>query len=580
MGKITTIGIPSGGTTGQVLKKKTGTNYDVEWGTGGGGGTPGGSDTQVQFNDGGSFGGDAGLTYDKTNNVLDLESIDFATTPTAADATGRLHWDNDEGSLVLTLKGGNLTIPLGQEVTTLVYNAEATTLTKGEVVYAFGASGQRVSVKRAINTGDSTSAQTLGVVAESITSGAEGFVMIQGMVRGLNTSTYTQGDAIYLGSSAGTFTKTKPYAPNHLVYVGFVVKVHASAGEIFVKCQNGYEMDELHNVSAQSPSNNDILAYNTSTSLWEKKQLTAIGGVTGTGTTNELTYWTGSTAIGSLTTATYPSLTELSYVKGVTSAIQTQLNARPTGTGTSGQIAYWSGTSTQTGSSTFTFSPTAQLLVNNSVTAAGAIARGVNFTPTLTAAANNDVLVGLDINPTFTNGAFTGVSNFSIRTFHVAQFRVGILISNTANTITTGQSISGSGTGNFDFRNGSGNGWYFDWIQNNSTAMRLSTGNNLLIGTTTDSGYKLDVNGTTRTQGDLTISDTKNIILGTTTGTKIGTATTQKIGFYNATPVVQPSAVTTSQGIANALSSLGLLASSSISSVPDVGGKLYLFNSY
>ncbi len=38
-----------------------------------------------------------------------------------------------------------------------------------------------------------------------------------------------------------------------------------------------------------------------------------------------------------------------------------------------------------------------------------------------------------------------------------------------------------------------------------------------------------------------TLADAANIALGTTTGTKIGTATTQKIGFFNATPVVQPS---------------------------------------
>lgn len=52
------------------------------------------------------------------------------------------------------------------------------------------------------------------------------------------------------------------------------------------------------------------------------------GGISGSGTTNELTYWTGSSAIGSLSTATYPSLTELSYVKGLTSSAQTQLTAR------------------------------------------------------------------------------------------------------------------------------------------------------------------------------------------------------------------------------------------------------------
>jgi hypothetical protein len=36
----------------------------------GGSGTPGGSNTQVQFNDGGAFGGSAGLTYDKTTQTL------------------------------------------------------------------------------------------------------------------------------------------------------------------------------------------------------------------------------------------------------------------------------------------------------------------------------------------------------------------------------------------------------------------------------------------------------------------------------------------------------------------------------
>jgi hypothetical protein len=238
-------------------------------GGGGGSGTPGGSDTQVQFNDGGTFGGDAGLTYDKTNNILDLQSIDFATTPTATDAIGRLHWNNDEGSLILTLKGGNITIPLGQSVTSLVYNAEATTLNKGEVVYAFGASGQRVSVKRAVNTADSTSAQTFGVVAESIASGAEGFIVVQGMVRGLDTSAFTQGDTLYLGATSGTYTKTKQYAPNHLVYVGFVVKVNASSGEIFVKCQNGYELDEIHDVKITSVADKNLIMYESATSLWK-----------------------------------------------------------------------------------------------------------------------------------------------------------------------------------------------------------------------------------------------------------------------------------------------------------------------
>jgi hypothetical protein len=57
----------------------------------------------------------------------------------------------------------------------------------------------------------------------------------------------------------------------------------------------------------------------------------------------------------------------------------------------------------------------AKLNVSGNIAASSAIARGVFFNNTLVAAANSDVLVGLDINPTFTNGAFTGVTNLALR---------------------------------------------------------------------------------------------------------------------------------------------------------------------
>jgi hypothetical protein len=56
---------------------------------------------------------------------------------------------------------------------------------------------------------------------------------------------------------------------------------------------------------------------------------------------------------------------------------------------------------------------------NGSFNAAGLIARGLYLTPTLIATANNDVLVALDIAPTFTNGAFTGVTNYGLRVGHI-----------------------------------------------------------------------------------------------------------------------------------------------------------------
>jgi len=66
--------------------------------------------------------------------------------------------------------------------------------------------------------------------------------------------------------------------------------------------------------------------------------------------------------------------------------------------------------------------------------------------------------------------------------------------------------------------------------------------------------------------GRIDFNDGVDITLGSTTGTKIGTATSSKLGFYNATPVVRQSAVTTPQGIADALTAYGLLPSSTIGS--------------
>ena len=65
-----------------------------------------------------------------------------------------------------------------------------------------------------------------------------------------------------------------------------------------------------------------VKATGTTISYDNSTYLTSVG----TGITNELTYWSGTNSIASLATATYPSLTELSYVKGVTSAIQTQID--------------------------------------------------------------------------------------------------------------------------------------------------------------------------------------------------------------------------------------------------------------
>jgi len=155
-----------------------------------------------------------------------------------------------------------------------VTNADSVTITKGQPVYAFGGTGDRLTVKLAYNTTDATSAQTVGLVlSSSIAANQKGLIIVNGQLDGLSilpTSTYADGDAIYLGATAGTITNVKPSAPNHLVYLGFVTTANnGSAGRMYVRVQNGYELDEIHDVKITSVANNDILKYNSSNSLWE-----------------------------------------------------------------------------------------------------------------------------------------------------------------------------------------------------------------------------------------------------------------------------------------------------------------------
>jgi hypothetical protein len=161
-----------------------------------------------------------------------------------------------------------------------VTNAEAVTITKGQVVYIFGASGDRASVKLAKNTSDTFSSKTLGIVRADIAAGAAGWITTQGQVSGINLGAYSPGDILWLDSVAGGFTKNKPQAPYHSVFVGVVERANAGNGLIYVKPQNGQELGELHDTKITSPTNNQVLAYTAANDIWENKNITTTLGYT------------------------------------------------------------------------------------------------------------------------------------------------------------------------------------------------------------------------------------------------------------------------------------------------------------
>ena len=239
-----------------------------------------------------------------------IDHLDFDTTPVATGAVGRLVWNDADGTLDLGVKGGNVTLQVGQEQLIRVVNKTGANLLEAnyQVVKISGAQGQRPKVGLAQANNDLNSADTIGLVTETILNNEEGFVTNSGMVRNINTTgslqgeTWADGDVLYVsGTTAGAITNVKPQAPIHTVIVGFVIYAHANQGKIFVKVDNGYEIDELHNVKIDSVADKNVLRYNTSLGVWENVAQTALTAgiantVDNTNSASNLSFWTGSQA--------------------------------------------------------------------------------------------------------------------------------------------------------------------------------------------------------------------------------------------------------------------------------------------
>jgi hypothetical protein len=227
-------------------------------------------------------GGD--LSASRTISMLadvPADSLNFNTAATETNAIGKMFWNSIEGAPQVGLAGGNVQLQMGSMLVAYVRNAEATTLNKGEVVYLFGATGNRASVKRASNVADSSSSKTIGLVAESIGANQNGFIITQGVLDGLSLgSPYVSGDSIYLDTTPGAFTRVKPTQPDHIVFIGVVERANAGNGQLYIRPQNGFELEELHDVLITSPTNNQTILWNSATTLWVNSTLT-IGTISG-----------------------------------------------------------------------------------------------------------------------------------------------------------------------------------------------------------------------------------------------------------------------------------------------------------
>ena len=162
-----------------------------------------------------------------------------------------------------------------QRMIKYVRNNTGHTLEKGRYVYVTGGhASEALTVEYADNRYENSSSKTLGAVSADIPNNQYGYVVTQGFLTGFDTSSFTtEGARLYLGEN-GNFTDVEPETPDHMVFVGYLVKKGGvGVGSIYVSVQNGFEFHELHDVLITSPTNNQIIQYDQVTELWKNQDI-------------------------------------------------------------------------------------------------------------------------------------------------------------------------------------------------------------------------------------------------------------------------------------------------------------------
>jgi hypothetical protein len=181
--------------------------------------------------------------------------------------------------------GGGTSYPENLFLTVVNKTTDNLLASQYKVLKVITAQGQRLAVDYALADSDSNSADTIGVVYENINNNQSGRIINIGEITGINTTgsiqgeSWSDGDSLYLSATIeGGITNIKPTAPNHGVRLGYVVYSHVNQGKIYIKIDNGYELGEIHDIYAPSPTHNQGIFWSSGTTRYENKSIaTALG---------------------------------------------------------------------------------------------------------------------------------------------------------------------------------------------------------------------------------------------------------------------------------------------------------------
>jgi hypothetical protein len=214
--------------------------------------------------------------YVSNNVVRNAQYVSFDTTAAYQVGQGELAWNADEETLDLGQNGAILQI--GQEIHYHVRNNTANTISNGTavmVVGTLGASG-RITVAPSVANGTIRSKFYIGIATEDILPDTDGKVTHFGKIRGINTSSYDEGDILWLDpNNSGGFTTTEPQAPNWKIAAAIVIS-SKNNGTIFVRYATQHNLEDLNNISVTNPANNDVLFYDGINGYWKHRSISEV----------------------------------------------------------------------------------------------------------------------------------------------------------------------------------------------------------------------------------------------------------------------------------------------------------------